>query len=168
MPVSTVVKNFRDGTIQLKDGTGTPVTLTASIEEGNLKLSGLTHTSKSYERSIYEDRGEFATVRKTKRKYPQVSFSVHLTDISDATAGTIIDFFLKQGQYSTNVSTLGSTTGLEYAINIILTVEGTDLGDATDHSITMSDVICDDCSIEEGDPDTVNFSGRVLDTVDMA
>jgi|DEB19_MinimDraft_3_1074340.scaffolds.fasta_scaffold38434_3 hypothetical protein len=165
MAESTVVKNFRDGTIVLKDGTGTPVTYTVAVEEGNLKLSGINTTSLSYEKAVYEDRGEVASVRKTKRKYPAVAFDIMLRDVSDASSGTFLDFTLKQNAYSANVSTLGANK--EYTITVVLTIEGTDHGDSADHTITMADILVEDIGIEEGDPNKVTFSGRVLGTVTM-
>ena len=165
MAESTVVKNFRDGTIQLKDGTGTPVTYTVSVEEGNLKIGGMNVTSKSYEKAIYQDRGEVASVRKTLRKFPTLSFDIMLRDVSDASSGTFLDFCLKQNAYSGNVSTLGAN--MEYTITVVLTIEGTDHGDSADHTITMADVLVTDVGVEEGDPDKVTFSGMILGTVTM-
>ena len=51
-------------------------------------------------------------------------------------------------------------------INIALTIEGTDLGDTADHTITM-----DDCevtmAVAEGDPNTISLSWTVYGTVTM-
>ena len=41
MAISSVVKNFRDGTLLFEDGTGTPLALTVQYDEGNFSLSGL-------------------------------------------------------------------------------------------------------------------------------
>lgn len=165
MAESTVVKNFRDGTIVLKDGTGTPVTYTVSVEEGNLKLGGMNVTSKSYEKSVYQDRGEVSSVRKTMRKFPTVAFDIMLRDVSDASSGTFLDFVLKQNAYSANVSTLGAN--MEYTITATLTIEGTDHGDSADHTIVMADILVQDVGVEEGDPNKVTFSGMVLGTITM-
>ena len=93
-----------------------------------------------------------------------MTFSAQLADISDGTDGTLIDFALKQASYSANESTL---TGSDvYAVKITLTVEGTDLGDAADHTIELDDVHVT-VAIAEGEPDTVTISGTVYGSITM-
>lgn len=153
--MSTFVKNLNDGTINLADGTGTPVTLDVPFSTGDLKISGLSETQQNVSR--YETRGQLNTVRHTSRTYPTGSFSFQLAEFSDATVGTVADFVLKRNKYSGNASTL--TSGDVYCIDITLTVEGTDHGDSADHSVTLTEC---DCTFEfaEGDPNagTVNFT----------
>lgn len=94
-----------------------------------------------------------------------MSFSAMLADVSDGTAGTLIDYCLKQGSYASNVTTL---TGSDvYAIKVTLTIEGTDLGDSADHTIQMDDVHVT-VAVAEGEPDTVTISGTVYGSVVMS
>ena len=83
MAVSSVVKNFRDGTILIEDGTGTPLAVTVQYEAGDFSISGLNQSNT--EATTYLDRGELGSVRKTNRTFPTFSFSAHMTDLSDGT-----------------------------------------------------------------------------------
>ena len=51
----TFISNFTNGTITFKDGTGTPLTLTLSLDEGNFSVSGL--ADRLREVAAYETRG---------------------------------------------------------------------------------------------------------------
>ena len=163
MAASTVVKNFTDGTIKVEDGAGSPASYTCLFDEGNLTVSGL--TQKLNEVATYESRGALKSVRHTARTYPSGSFSFMLTDISDGTDSTLIDFLLKQNSHSGLVSTLGANADV-FAVKITLTVEGTDHGDSADHTIVMDDVTCS-VDVAEGDPNTVTVNFTVYGTVTM-
>ena len=162
MAASTVVKNFADGTLALFDGAGSPNTITASFSQGDMSIDGLVEDQR--EISAYETRGVLKSVRKTTRVYPSGSFSIMLTDLSDASDTTVVDFCLKQNSFSGNTSTL---TGSDvYAIKITLAVEGTNFGDANDHSITLDDCRCT-LAIAEGDPSTVTVSFTCYGAITM-
>ena len=133
MAASLIIKHFTDGVITLTDGTGTPVVLTVPFSQGDFSLSAL-----------------------AAKNFPTGSLSFMVADYSDGTNQTALDFLLKTGSYSTNVTTL--TNSLEvYTVDITLTVEGTDHGDPTDHVITVTDC---DCTVEiaEGEPNTASVS----------
>jgi hypothetical protein len=158
---SNIVKNFRDGTLSLLDGTGTPVTYTITCEQGDLKVGGQNFSGKSYEVSVTEDRGEVCALRKTNRKYPTFSFSVYFRAFTGVSgSGTVKDFLLFRNAYSANTST--TTLGDVKTIDIKLAIEGTDLGDAVDHTTTLEDCIIDAVDFEEGDPNRLMVSGRVV------
>lgn len=165
MAASTVTKTLYDGTITLEDGTTpTAVSLTVPFSVGDFTSDGLREAMRAVQ--AFQTRGVRHSIRKTTREFVTFSFSAQLADLSDGTDGTLADFMLKQGSYASNVSTT-STDGDVYTVNVILTVEGTDLGDAADHVLTLPD--CDAVlSIAEGEPDTVSISGTVygLPTMD--
>lgn len=163
MAASTVVKNFGDGTISVKDGTGTPVVLTVDFDQGDLSLTGLSATQR--EVAAYESRGVLKSLRHTTRTYPTGSFTLMLTDVSDDEDTTLIDFLLKRGSYDGNVSTRGANSDV-YTVDIVLTIEGTDLGDTADHVITMEDCYCT-ADVAEGDPNTVTVNFTVYGDVTM-
>ena len=73
MAISSVVKNFRDGTIVLSDGTGTPLTVTIQFENGDLSISGT--NQGNYEHTKYLDRGELGSIRKTNRMFTRRFYS---------------------------------------------------------------------------------------------
>ena len=161
MAASIVEKTLYDGLITLSDGTGTPVTLVVPFSIGNLKVSGLSQTLREVLK--FEARGVLTSVRLGKRRYPTGSFSFQVADYSDATNQTVIDFLLKTGSYSANISTLGSAADV-YAVTIKLTVEGTDRGDSADHTVTMTNCVCT-LDVEEGEPNMGSVSFEILGAV---
>lgn len=163
MAASTIVKHLYDGTITVTDGTTpTAVSLTVPFTTGDLSLDTLQASSRGVQ--AYQTRGTLHSVRLAAREFQNVSFSAQLADISDGTDGTLIDFVLKQGSYSANESTLAGSDS--YCIQITLTVAGTSLGDAADHTIVMDSVRCT-ASVAEGEPDTVSISGVIYGDTTM-
>jgi hypothetical protein len=162
MAASTVVKNFSDGTLQIADGTGTPVTITVAFSQGDMSIDGLVESQR--EVAAYETRGVLKSVRKTTRIYPSGSFTLMLTDLTDAADQTVLDFCLKQGSYNGNISTLAGSDA--YCVKFTLAIEGTNHGDSNDHSISL-----DDCrvtmAVAEGDPSTVSVSFTCYGAVTM-
>ena len=164
MAISSVVKNFRDGTIKLADGTGTPIEVTVQYENGDFSLSGSNYSSTgAVEHTKYLDRGELASVRKTNRSFPTGSFTAHLTDLSDGTEKTLWDAVNKTGAFASAVSTLGANADL-YCLDITLTISGTVLGDSADHTLVLSDCRCS-IDVAEGDPDSFTINFEVLGSI---
>ena len=161
MAISSVVKNFRDGSIQLKDGTGTPLTVTVQFENGDLSLSGT--NQGNYEHTKYLDRGELGSIRKTNRMFPTGSFTCQMTDLSDATDRLIWDIVNKTGAFTAAVSTLGANADL-YTLDVVLTIEGTNFGDSADHVLTMEDCRCS-IDFAEGDPSNFTINFEVLGAI---
>lgn len=162
MSVSTVVKNFRDGTIVINDGTSpTPLTLTVQFETGDFSISGL--NQGNYEITKYLDRGDLGSVRKTARSFPTGSFSANMTDLSDGTDRLLWDAVNKTGAWSSAVSTLGANADV-FALQIVLSVEGTNFGDSTDHTLTLNNCHCS-ISFAEGDPNSFTLDFEVLGTI---
>lgn len=165
MAISSVIKNFRDGTITVSDGTSpTPLSLTVQYEAGDFSIDGFKQGLT--EVTTYLDRGELGTVRKTSRSFPTFSFSAHFTDLSDATNATLYDLVQKSGSFSAAVSTLGTTADV-FCLKVVLTVEGTNFGDSADHVLTLNDCHLS-CSIAEGDPNSYSISGTVYGSITAA
>ncbi len=162
MAISSVVKNFRDGTLLLEDGTGTPLAVTVQYEAGDFSLTGLTSGQK--EITTYMDRGDLASVRHTNQTFPSVGFSAHMTDVSDGTELTLPDIVMRTatGAFSAAVSTLGANADV-YTLNVTWTV--TEPGGAS-HV-----VVCDDVALSidmsEGDPNSFAISGTVYGSITM-
>ncbi len=159
MPISSVVKNFRDGTITLADNGIN--TLTIQYEAGDLSLSGV--NQGNYEHTKYLDRGDLGSIRKTNRSFPTGSFSCQMTEFSDASNTNIWDLINKTGAFSTAVSTLGANADL-YTLKITLSVEGTNFGDSSDHTLEMDDCRCT-IDFAEGDPSSFTINFEVLGTI---
>ena len=162
MAISGVTKNFRDGTLAIEDGTGTPISMTLAYEDGDFSISGLGESQK--EVAKYEDRGDFYCARKTKTKYPQFKFTAHFTDLHDATEKTLLGVAKKIGAWSAGVSTLGANAEV-WAVKLTWTIEGSNHGDAADHVLILDDCIITDFGVSEGDPNKFTITGEVLGTI---
>lgn len=161
MAISSVVKNFRDGTILLEDGTGTPIAVTVQYEAGDFSISGLSESNT--EVTTYLDRGELGSVRKTTRSFPSVSFSAHFTDLSDATNKTLFDAVNKTGAFASAVSTLGTSSDV-YTLKATWTCEGTNFGDSADHVLICNSVHFT-IDLAEGDPTSFTLNGTVYGAI---
>jgi hypothetical protein len=156
MALSNYVKNDVQGSITLKDGTGTPVTMDVDFDLGDVSLSGL--SEKLNESVNIERRGKLKDVGYGARTYPSLSFSILVAQFTDASADVVTDFLLRQGKFSGNISTLGA--GRPYAVDVVFTIEGTAV-DGTDHTWTAHDFVPNQ-DFSEGSPaDTIAVSGDV-------
>lgn len=162
MAISTTIKNFRDGSLTLSDSTsGTPLSVTIQFESGDFAISGVNQGNT--EATTYLDRGELASVRLTNRTFPTVSWTCHMSDLSDATTKLVWDAVNKTGAFAAGVSTLGTGSDV-WTLKAVLTIEGTNFGDSADHVLTMNDVhLAVDFS--EGDPNSFSFSGTMYGTL---
>lgn len=153
MALSTTIKNFCDGSLLINDATGTPLACTVPYSNGDFAFDGLSDTWK--EVSAYETRGTFNTLRHTTRTYPTGSFSVKMSEFTNALTGVVTDALTKNGAWASAVSTLG--TGMPYCVKLTFTVEGTDFGDGADASVIFTNCRCT-YGFAEGDPNTINVS----------
>ncbi len=153
MAYSTIPKVRRDGIITLKDGSGGPVTLEVSYEEGNF-----TFDQTKEDQTVIRDRGTIVTVRKGDEQPITGSFNAYMRQFTDLSeTGSILDFINKTGNYSGNVSTGSGVPFTEhYAIDIEYKVEATSL-ESLDHSATLSKCVCT-VSFAEGDPSSFSIS----------
>lgn len=157
MAASQIVKHLYDGAIKASDGTsGTALELLIPYTQGDFSISGLTETQR--ETVAYQARGVLTSIRKAARSFPSGSFTFQIADYSDGTEQTAIDFFLKQGAFAAAVSTHGANADV-FTVDLLITVGGTALGDAADHTVTLTD--CDvTLDMSEGEPNTgtINFT----------
>lgn len=149
---STYVRSFTSGSMIVKDGTGTPVSHTVTLDWGDTVIGPL--KARLNETKDIERRGKFVTSASGKRIYPTIKFSAWYSSIDqDTTApGSLAEMVTGTGSYSANVSTLG--TGRPYHVDVELTLEGTNFGDATDELWTLNDVDFTVDSFEEGEDGT--------------
>lgn len=161
MAVSSVVKNFRDGTILIEDGTGTPLAVTVQYEAGDFSITGL--NQGNVEATTYLDRGELGSVRKTSRTFPTFSFSAHMTDLSDNTDKLLYDAVNKTGAFASAVST-GGTASDVYMLKVTLTIEGTNFGDSADHVMILNNCHLS-IDFAEGDPNSFTLNGTVYGAI---
>lgn len=166
MPASEIIKHFTDGSVTVKDGTATAVTLTVPFTAGDVAISGIAADALGRATNAYETRGVLVGLRRGAREYPTFSMSVMVADLSDGSNTTILDFIRKKGAYAANKSTT-EAKGDVYTIDIVLTIEGTDLGDAADHTFTLEDVDCR-ADFSEGEPNTLTINGTIYGTITPA
>lgn len=155
MAESTVVKNFRDGTILLEDGTGTPLAYTVTYEQGNF-----TFANSEAARVTVRDRGVIAGLRKGDDQVKSFSFSVHFREFKNASGdGTLIDFIKQTNAFSAFVSTAGAAYEQKLS-KCTFTVEGTDFSDGADHVLILNDCFLD-YDMAEGETNVINVTGEV-------
>jgi hypothetical protein len=156
MAESTVVKNFRDTTILIEDGTGTPLNYTVAYEPGDA-----TFDIGKDEIAVYRDRGDVASVRKTNQGLPSGSFSCHFRDLTDGTDETLTDILDKKGAFAAAISTLGADADV-YTVKLTFTIA--EPGSPPDHTISFDDCYCT-WSFSEGDPSSVSVNWTSHGTV---
>lgn len=162
MALSTTPKSANSGTIVLRDGTPTtPVSLTLSWANGDFNVSELKR--RLNESTPVEVRGKFKGLTTGQRFYPTFSFTAVAVEFTNASAGALADFVMKQGGYASNVGTLG--TGQPYTVDLVYTVDGTAFGDDDDHTFTLAD--CElTISYQEGSPaNTFTINGTCYGTI---
>lgn len=164
MALSSVVKNFRNGTIAIADGSGSPITLTVAYESGDFALSGVMEGQK--EVAMYLDRGDFGSLRYTNFTPCTFTFTAQMTEISDATNKNLMDVVSKTGAWSSGVSTLGAGTDVPWTLNVVWTIEGMNSGDASNHTVTLTNCRLS-IGASEGDPNTFSVSGTVYGVITL-
>lgn len=158
MAYSSIPKTRRDGSLTLRDGTGTPVELSIEFEEGAFSMD----TPKDAQ-TIIRDRSVIAAVRRgDSEPSASGSFTAYFRQFTDgAEAGSILDFINQTGHYSGNVSTGSSGTPFVefYCIDIEYIANAMSIGDDSKHLATLSKCVCT-ASFSEGDPSqfTISFT----------
>lgn len=163
---STIVKNFRDGTITIEDSTGSPVSIAVAYEEGNFSLSGLQQDLTDV--SAYMDRGTLATLRKTNQVFPTFSFTSYMTHFTSGGSGAIsILEFIKQVGGGASLTSGSAAKGDVMTFQVEIKVEGTDFSDTSDHGIVLQECVLS-VDYSEGDPSTFSVSGTCYGSVTLS
>lgn len=161
MAESTQTKTRFGGTIVLTPGSGSAYTV--AVEEGNLQMSGLTAGQR--EALLVEDRGLFQTLVEGKQVYVNFSFTARLRDLVDAADTTLVGVCLRRGVYAAATSTLGANR--PYCVDLLWTMDGTSVGDAANHTVTLEDCRISDVQFAEGDLNDVTITGTAYGTISM-
>lgn len=154
MAESTIVKTKRDGTLTIYDN-GRSNSYTVSFEAGDFSLS-----IPGRQANVFPDRGVFGATPSVRWGDDQPmtgSFTAYLRDGNDAAVAALINILTETGWWASNaVSTLGTNAEVK-TWELLYTFEGTDHGDAADHTIAV-----DHCaltgSVTEGDPSVLSIS----------
>lgn len=164
MSVSTQPKNFAGGVLRLSDATGTPVTLTALMMQGDYSLGPLGQDLN--EDVVMSSRTRFIGLGVGAPRYPELSVSCYVGNlVGSATSGTgtMLEFVTGKGAYSANVSTLGANRRM--TCDVRLTIEGTNWGDSADETIDAEDCRFQANFTEAGDGNKLEFTAQVLGAV---
>lgn len=152
-----IVKNFRDGSVVLKDGTGTPKTATLPFEQGNFAVSGFNVGQTEVQE--YFARGTLIGLRKGQQNFQDWSCTLTMSEFTLAATGNFIDLIEGTGtDYSARIGTRADLGDI-VTFDLVFTIEGTDLGDSADHTLTMLDNRIT-YEFAEGDPNTITLNGR--------
>lgn len=165
MAILTTFKNDIEGTLVMSDGTSpTPLSATATFLRGDFAVNGPLKTILN-ETVVIESRGIFRTVAHGARIYPAGSFSCLLAEF-ETDDGTPQDLVFASGTaFSAAVSTLGANAR-KHTLDLAWTMEGTDLGDAADHTLTLTDCeVVVDSFTEAREGNYVQFSFVCYGTV---
>jgi len=161
MALSTTIKTTGDGSLLLSDGTGTPLTLAVRFSNGDVNIGGLTNSLRDVTTIVA--RQKTIGLRKGAPVYPTVAFSCFLSDLGEATSGTIFNWEAKTTPYASRVKT--HSIGDLDTYDIKLTIEGSDHGDAADQSINMKDCHGTWTFTEEDGGNKAAFSGVIYGNV---
>jgi hypothetical protein len=161
MALSTIIKTGADGSILLSDGTGTPLTLAVRFSNADINVGGLTNSLR--EVTTIQARMKTVGLRKGAPVYPTIAFSCYLSDLGEATSGTIFNWEGKTAPYASRVKT--HSIGDLDTYDVKLTIEGTDHGDAADQSINCKDVHGTWTFTEEEGGNKAAFSGVIYGNV---
>lgn len=145
----------RDGTITIKDATGSPITTTVQYEDGDLSIEGIKFGDRSS--TAFMDRGVQYGLREGDNEPVSFSFSAHAMEFTDATRKTIIDACRKTNTFSAGVSTWGTNAADPWTVTVVFAAEGTDRG-AEDETVTFTHCKLE-VSFAEGDPGKLSVKG---------
>ncbi len=158
--LSTFIKNATCGSLKLIDGAGTE--LAVPYEQGNFAFGELLAILN--EIVLYESRGRLRGVGVGPRIFPEVSFDAWLTEFANALAGTVPNYLLKHGIYSTLVSTLGASHPI-FTCHVEWKIEGTAYGDDADQTLRFENFRPGIGGGDNMDGNAINVKGKILGRV---
>ncbi|MCB9681835.1 MAG: hypothetical protein H6733_10210 [Alphaproteobacteria bacterium] len=166
MALSGIVKTqFDAGALVIEDGTsGTALSVTARFDQANFAVSGVMPSRRNA--TAYQSRAVLHSLRQTDLSFPTGSFSIMVSEFSEASAGTLVDMIEGTGAYAARISTT-EAKGDMMTFDVTFTQEGTTYGDSADGTITL-----EDCHLtfdfSEGDPNTITCNFTCYGTVTFA
>lgn len=156
MALSGVIKHSLDGgVIKFIDATPTtPLELELRFDNADFEVSGIVAGGR--ETVAYEGRAKLRSLRKGKPKWPTWSCSVQITELSEATDGTVADWVFKRAPFASRVSTTASIGDAD-TFHVEFTQDGVG---GTDQVFLLEDVTWEK-GFKEGEPNTFTLSGTV-------
>lgn len=145
MATGTVLKQSHDVSIVITDGAA--LTYTPSLFDGEISISNFRRKQRDI--NVHEVRGQLKGLRHSGRVYPTFTLTIKLAnytgsvDVDGATeTATPGDVFNRLGTWAAATSTLATNLGGTdvHCVDVEVQIEGTDIGDAADHTITLHSV----------------------------
>jgi len=145
MPTGSTIKQSHDCTIVITDGAA--LTYTPSLWDGQVTISNVARKQRAV--NEYQTRGKFKGLRHGDRVYPTFTLTIRLANYAGAVdvdgsteTATPGEVFSRLGAWSGATSTLGTNLGGAdvHTVDVTIQIEGTAIGDAADHTITMEQV----------------------------
>lgn len=153
MALSDIIQTSRHGSVELRDGTGTPLTLTLRYDRGDFSVSGL--SPDMCEIVTFAARHVHIGHAKGAPTYPTLSFSLFVTDYTsgDLTLGTIQDFLHAQSgsKFASRVSVASNYDG--FACDIHWDAD-TDEDGTADNQLVFHGCVVSSYDLAEGDDGT--------------
>ena len=145
MATGSVVKQQHDCTIVVKDGAA--LTYTPSLFDGSVTISNIQRKMRDV--ATYEVRGVHKATRHTDRVYSTFTLTIQAAnyagsvDVDGASeTATPAEVFNRLGTWAAATSTLPVNRGGGdvFCVDVEIRLEGTDLGESSDHTITAKAV----------------------------
>ena len=157
MAVTNIVRNLRDGELVIKDGSGTPKTLTVLLDEGDLTWTVRSNTIE------VKDRGSIAGghTRNGDEESVALSFTAKWTQLvgKSADAGDPLQLYemlmFEEGAGLESTSGAGEQKTLRFEFTVI------DPAGVATEKITFAKVYRETITMSEGDDyNLISFAGR--------
>lgn len=153
--MTTLTRNLRDGEVIIKDGTGSPKSLTLILDEGDLKFDVPTNTIE------VKDRGSIADghTRKGDEEAQPISYTVKMREllgksISAGESYAFYEFINNHGSLLTSTSQVGEQFTLSHQFTVV------DPQGARTEKITFGKVYKRSMNVAEGsDYNTISYDG---------
>jgi len=153
-----VTKNLRDGELVVKDGAGTPASITLALDEGDLRITEYEDTIKVL------DRGTLSHERMGDERPVEFSFTAKYVELMKQTGAsdpTLYEALRKIGGASGWTSTQ-TDGGDVYTVTMVFTITSPTGGEENE-TITLSLAHAEQIEFSEGDEyNTVSVTGTAF------
>jgi hypothetical protein len=153
--MSAIPSTFVDCALVASDGTGTPVTASLALFNGEMSLSGISQNGQQV--TIVESQGSVVGARKGARSIPTLTVGAHLSTPLDAFRKLIL------GETASTTSTT-SAIGDAFTVDLALSLN---LPDGETRTVNLEDCLCVSCELTIGDPSSVSLEIQCLGAIKM-
>lgn len=157
MAFSTAVRSMRDGQLVIKDGAGTPVSVTVACDEGDLQWTETETTSE------LRCRGTATGFIKGEDSFCTVQFSVKVSQLisqSENPSDAVAVYEILRNNIDGDLYTSTSAGGV-YTVDLEFTIVDPAGGTGTGEKVTFNDFLAETVTFQEGTPNMLNVSGKI-------